>query len=135
MSDVLERLVEMDSGTTHWQGCEDTHIRCACQKEIRTLTTENERLRAEVAELKIPGELWPGSLVQKKIDSVRDAVETDHIIALCSNCNTGEWPYRQADVHSDGGWWKHGRYSICSADFIWERRYQRAAQRAALEEK
>ncbi len=37
MADVLDRLNEMDRATTHWEGCEEDHIRCACAQEIRRL--------------------------------------------------------------------------------------------------
>ena len=43
-SDVLKRLSESVSGTTHWEGCEEVHIKCALGNEITRLRKENERL-------------------------------------------------------------------------------------------
>jgi len=42
---VLARIAEMDSGTTHWEGCHSKHIRCAAASAIRGLLEALQRER------------------------------------------------------------------------------------------
>ncbi len=33
-SDILDRIGELTNGRTHWEGCEEEHLLCACSKEL-----------------------------------------------------------------------------------------------------
>ncbi len=131
MSDVLERLkswsLEMDKLIPFFSA-RDIYIfglanEAAC--EIRSLRAELATTEERVRELELPGELWPASLVQKKIDSVRDEVEREDILDTCGACRAaqGELPERTNNAR-----WLHpaGHPIVgCRAEIIWERRYQR----------
>lgn len=51
MNDVINRLQHDMRGRTHWEGCEETHTRCAAIKEIERLSDEVERKNAAIVEL------------------------------------------------------------------------------------
>jgi hypothetical protein len=48
MKDILKRLISRDSGTTHWEGCEEDHILCAAAQEIISLRSRIAELEADV---------------------------------------------------------------------------------------
>lgn len=47
--DILERLAEIDKGATHWEGCEESHIRCAARREIESLRAQVARLESQLS--------------------------------------------------------------------------------------
>ena len=52
MEDVLERLTHQVRATTHFPGCEEKHLFCACYLEIEDLRAQNDAQAEEIAGLR-----------------------------------------------------------------------------------